>query len=91
MANIAARDIRTTTGRNLRFLEESSGLNPWEFSSARIKMELVRKEMVEVPPQDQWRVSYLASLLEKRQVADYMGLEESGEYLTELIDSLCVN
>ena len=54
-------------------------------------MELVKKEMVEVPLQDQWRVSYLASLLEKRQVAEYLGLEESGEYLAELIDSLCVN
>ena len=54
-------------------------------------MELMEKEMVEVPPQDQWRVRYLASLLDKRQVADYMGLEERGEYLTELIDSLCVN
>ena len=75
----------------MRFLEESSWLNPWEFCSARIKMELVKKEMVEVPPQDLWRVRYLASLMEKRQVADYMGLEESGEYLTELIDSLCVN
>lgn len=91
MANIAARDMRTTTGRNLRFLEESSGLNPWEYCSARIKVELVKKEMVEVPQHDQWRVSYLASLLEKRQVADYMGLEEDEKYLTELIDSLCVN
>ena len=35
-------------GRNLRLLEESSGLNPWEFCSSRIKMELVKKEMVEV-------------------------------------------
>ena len=91
MANKAARDIRTTTGRNLNFLAESSGLNPWEFCSARIKMELVKKEMVEVPPLDLWRVRYLASLMEKRQVADYMGSEKSADYLTELIDSLCVN
>ena len=91
MANIAARDMRTTTARNLRFLEESSGLNPWEYCSARIKTELVKKEIVEVQQEDQWRVSYLASLLEKRQVAEYMGLEEEVKYLTELIDSLCVN
>ena len=46
---------------------------------------------MEVQQEDQWRVSYLASLLEKRQVAEYMGLEEEVKYLTELIDSLCVN
>ena len=91
MANMAGRDLRSTTGKNLKFLEDCSELNPWEYSSARIKKELVEKERVVVPNQDQWRVSYLASLLERRQVVQYLGLEEDEEYLSELIDSLCVN
>jgi hypothetical protein len=91
MANMAGRDLRSTTGKNLKFLEDCSQLNPWEYSSARIKKELVEKERVVVPNQDQWRVSYLASLLERRQVVQYLGLEEDEEYLSELIDSLCVN
>ena len=35
MASIAGRDVRTTTGRNLKLLEELTGLNPWIFGSAR--------------------------------------------------------
>ena len=29
MANLAGRDIRSTTGRNLAYLQECSGLDPW--------------------------------------------------------------
>ena len=32
--------------------------------------------MVEVPPTDQWRVKYLADLLEQRQIFHYMGDKE---------------
>ena len=91
LASIVGRDLRSTTGSNLRLVEESSGLNPWEYSSARVKKELIERGTVEVPVQEHWRVSYLAKLLERRQVADYSGLEEEVEHLTELIESLCVN
>ena len=91
MANLAGRDIRTTTGSNLKLLEEASGLDPWVFCSTRLKEELIRKEKVEVQAQDAWRVSYLASLLQKRQVAHYLALDEEEAELTDLIDSLCVN
>ena len=91
MANLAGRDYRTTTGSNLKLLEESSGLNPWEYSSSRLKEELVKREKVDIPDQDKWRVGYLATLLERRQVAHYQGLEEEEKNLDELLDSLCVN
>ena len=74
MANLASRDIRTTTGKNLKYVEEVSGLDPWQYSSARMKQELVENDKVDIPTQDQWRVMYLASLLEKRQVAISLGL-----------------
>ena len=54
-------DIRTTTGSNLKLVEEASGLNPWVFSSTRLKEELIKQEMVEVQAQDARRVSYLVS------------------------------
>ena len=56
-----------------------------------MKEELIRKEKVEVQAQDAWRVSYLASLLQKRQVADYLALDDEEAELPDLIDSLCVN
>ena len=61
------------------------------FCSTRLKEELIRQEKVEVQAQDAWRVSYLASLLQKRQVAHYLALDEEEAELTDLIDSLCVN
>ena len=83
--------MRTTTGRNLRLLRELSGLDPWVFGSARLKEELVKFEMKEVPPLDQWRVPYLSSLLERRQVLHYQGDIEGEQELSDLVDSICVN
>jgi hypothetical protein len=75
----------------LRLLQESSGLDPLVCTSTKLREKLVKMELVEVPPQDRWRVSYLARLLEQRQVAKYLGLEEKEMELTGLVDSLCVN
>ena len=91
MANLAARDIRSTTGSNIKLLEESSGLNPWEYGTSHMKQELVKKDVVNIPDQDNWRIGYLASLLEQRQVHHYQGNDEEEQRLTSLIDSLCIN
>ena len=91
MACIAGRDVRSNTGKNLRLLEKQSGLDPWAYGSARIKQELINRDIVSVPQQDQWRVSYLAKLLEERQVLHYGGDMEGEEQVSGLIDSLCIN
>jgi hypothetical protein len=91
MANLASRDIRSTTGKNLKLLEEITGLDPWVYGSDRVKQELVKAEKVEVPQLDQWRVGYLASLLEQRQRLHYWGDKEGWERVSGLIDSLCIN
>ena len=91
MAGLAGRDLRTTTGANLRLLKDLSGLDPWVVGSSRLKEALVKKESCEVPPLDQWRIPYLCSLLERRQVLHYQGDKEEEEEVCDLIDSLCVN
>ena len=91
MANLAGRDIRSTSGRNLALVKECSGLDPWAYGSARLKVELAKGELVDVPPTDQWKVRYLSDLLEQRQILHYMGVNEGGNTVTELIDSLCIN
>ena len=73
MVWLVGRDIRSITGKNLKMLEEISGLDPWVFGSGRIKQELVKAEIVAFPPQDQWWVGYLARLLEERQLLHYGG------------------
>ena len=61
------------------------------FGSSRLKEELVKCEIKEVPPLDQWRVAYLSSLLERRQMLHYHGDIEGEKELSDLVDSLCVN
>ena len=87
MANLVGRDVRTTTGRNLAFLEDCSGLDPWIYGSDRLKTEILKKEVKEPPPMDQWRIKYLKDLLEQRIRLYYMGDREGVESVNQLIDS----
>ena len=91
MVNIAGRDIRSTTGRNMKLLEEASGMDPWIFDSSRLKVELAIRETVEVPEPDRWRVKYLDKLMKEKQENHYMGEVEQVKKLSDLIDSLCIN
>ena len=91
MANLTGRDIRATTGSNLRLLEETSGPDPWSYSSAKLKEKLIQNEIVTVFNHDAWRVSYLARLLERRSELHYLALEEEEKQITSLINSLCLN
>ena len=92
LARIVAKDIRTTTARNLRFLEEETGGKTWAASSLMVKKALLAGETV-VPAEASWRVPYLGKLLEERDRLVYQGLEDSKEVksVQSLIDSLCTN
>ena len=91
MANIASRDLRSTTGSNLRLVQDSSGLDPWLSTSSQLKKMLHQKEQVMVPMQDKWRVQYLGTLLAQRKELSYMGEDEDEKQVAELIESLCIN
>ena len=88
LANLVARDVRTTTGANLHFLTEMTGLDPWQCSPKDVKAVMAEK-LVELPDQDKWRVPYLGRLLEERRES-FHNMEDTNEN-TELIDSLCIN
>ena len=92
MACLVGRDLRTVTGRNMRLLQAESGLDPWVQTPAIIKKVLREKEeSLAVPHGDEWRVPYLALLLEQKQTAHYAAMEREVERLSELIESLCIN
>ena len=91
MVNLIGQDLRSTTGSNLRYIEECSGLDPLGTSSIKLKEKLQQNDTADVPPEDTWRVPYLARLLEQRQVAKYFGQEEKELELANLIESLCKN
>ena len=37
LANIVARDIRSVTGKNLAYIEQETGLDPWRATSVQVK------------------------------------------------------
>ena len=39
-ANLTARDLRTTTGKNLKLVKERSGLDPWTANFAQFKVTI---------------------------------------------------
>ena len=65
LARVVAKDIRSTTARNLRMLEKQTGGLTWTAPARRIRKELGSRQQA-VPLQDSWRVSYLGQLLEER-------------------------
>jgi hypothetical protein len=89
MANLASRDIQTTTGRNLKLVERSSGLSAWDASQEKLKEAIKTKEKVAVEEGDLWRIPYLSKLLGQRQELVYLG--EEVEEVSNLINSLCIN
>ena len=91
LSRLLARDMQSVTGKNLQFISEMSGLNPWTVPIRRLKATLVAAEVVEVPLQDRWRVPYLCSLLSQRGEAHSLAMEEEQKRLTTLIDSLVAN
>ena len=90
LARIVAKDIRSTTAKNLRLLEvETEGMT-WSTSTSRVKEKLLQSKP-RVPQEDHWRMKYLGNLLEQRDQLKYAGLEDGVqvELIQSLIDSLC--
>ena len=91
VALLCGRDLRTTTGSNIRVVEEASGLSVWTSTTAQVRRAVRQKETVTVPPGDYWRLPYLRRLLEQRLQYHYRGDKEQESRVQSLIDSLCVN
>ena len=84
VANIVSRDIRSTTGKNLAFIEMESKLDPWKASAAQVRSSLPKSE---VPPQEQWRLPLLKQYIDHRQ--ELKTQCEDTKEISKLIDALC--
>ena len=88
---LCARDLRTTTGQNVRVVEEASGLSVWSSTTRQVRKAVREREAVPVPHQDAWRVPYLRNLLEQRLQYYYSADKENEDRVQPPFDSLCVN
>jgi hypothetical protein len=86
VANLAGRDMSSTTGRNLHLIRQETKLNPWVASPTCVKLNLSHST---VPAGDEWRLPVLQSYLQKRYQME-LQLVDTKE-INKLIDSLCIN
>ena len=84
LARVVSHDVRSTTSRNLQFIQKMSGLSPWDYSSWRVVEKI---ETASVPPNNEWRLTLLVKLLETR--SQKSALLEDTSRLTMMINSLC--
>ena len=91
MARLSARDIRSSTGSNLRLLTDMSNCDPWTVSNSVMKHMLMEGCQIEMPDGDQWRLPCLEKLLAARLEAHYSANTEEESRLTDLITSLVTN
>ena len=89
MARLSGRDIRKTTGSNLKLIHDETGLDAWQASPGQLRAALQASGRVEILSLDEWRIPYLRKLLDNRRNSYYKGNED--EDYQSLIDSLCVN
>ena len=81
-----AGDAQSTTGLNIRMIRKETALDPTRATSAAVRQALLGV-IPPVPERENWRLSYLASMLQTRGEAHYAGKDTA--LLTTLIDSLC--
>ena len=91
LANLLARDVRSSTGMNINTISNLTGKDPRLENPTAIKVALEEAELVEIQNLDKWRVRYLGVLLEQRMQLHYLGADDEKLELQHLIDSLCVN
>ena len=72
-------------GRNLKCVQEASGLDPWTTSVGKMKEALMNSEEVEIPNLDERRLPYLC------RRAHVLPLEGKEKYRTGLIESFAAN
>ena len=84
LANIVGRDPKSTTSKNLLYIKKVSGLDPWDFSTQKIKMNLPVKE---VPVEQKWRLGLMETLMAMK--VDKFVIAEDSARICAMLDSLC--
>ena len=90
MFNLVARDLQCTTAKNIKLVESSAGVELWTSGPGKIKEGIEKNQLVDIPPQDAWRMTYLRSLLMQLQQAKHLAQEDRVKNIQDLIDSLVI-
>ena len=72
----------------MKFVMDKSETDVWTVSAGRLKQELHTNQMVDIPPQDKWKMRYMCSLLNQMEEAKHLVQEDKLKELQDLLDSL---
>ena len=84
------QEVIIYTAKNLKLVETLAGVDPWTAGPGKLKEGLERNQLVDIPPQDVWRMTYLKSLLMQVQQANHLAQEDRVKNIQDLIDSLVI-
>ena len=90
-ALLQARDLRTTLGRNIAYVERLTGRDIWTVAPGHVRSILMETESVTPDPQTAWRLPYLTKLMIHRGELHSQGMVAEEERVQTLINSLCVS
>lgn len=90
MSNIVSRDVRSTTGSNVQYILNQTGLDANNCSLVEMRKTL-KMCVLEPDACDMWRLKYLQDLLTARGDSYYRGEVDTVNTITVLIESLCIN
>ena len=85
-ALLLARDRRTTLARNISYVASQTYRDPWTASPQLVRSVIQQREAVELPPEEAWRLPYMAKLLSQLHT---LALKDEEARVQLLIDSLC--
>ena len=84
LARIVVQDKKSVTSQNVKYIEERSGLSPWDYNKSRITAGLQRAE---VSVNDLWRISLLEKMFSQR--TEMISRAENTSSVQTWIDSIC--
>ena len=83
VALLCARDMRTTTGRNVHTVEQASGLSVWNSTTSQIRNAIKVKETVPVPVGDMWKAALPQAAAGAEDVLPLWSREGRGDQSTD--------
>ena len=86
---LAARDVRSNLGSNLAWIREETNMDPWSINKSTLRSLLTLVETETPTEADQWRVPYLASLLDQRLYYHYNAHNEMETIMSRVYSFAC--
>ena len=73
----------------MAYVKNQTGQDPW--TAQLVWTTVVKREAVEPPPEEAWRLLYLAKLMAQRKQLHTLGMEEKEKEVQLHIDFLCIS